>query len=275
MRVLARTVDNFVDQNRLDREFAHLLDGDEDDDDQSYDGSDEEDQPGRPAEQPDGTDDDVDCSETTLRSTARSPEPSNGRRTNLEQDEELAPEDMPVTIVVKADNANTLASVLDALGDWGDVENPTENAGEQLAAEESESNPEGFLERVPRRQPQEWGEGDLQHKQRRRLLVSVAHAGVGAVTSSDVRLARDCECPVFAHNVRTDASATRELKRVGGGVVPALPEAAVAVGEEVSVGIGGQEGFIGRAGEGRECVVVSETVGELLGEIERFVLRVR
>ncbi|CAN0052680.1 unnamed protein product, partial [Ectocarpus sp. 12 AP-2014] len=276
VRLLARTIDNFIDHNKLDREFAHLLGGDEDDDDQSHDGSDEDDQPGRPAEQPDGTDDDVDYSETTLRSTTRSPEPSNRRRSNLEEQEELAPEDMPVTIVVKTDNANTLASVLDALGDWGDVENPTENVGEQLAAETSDSNPEGVLERVRRRQPQEWGEGDLQHKQRRRLLVSVAHSGVGAVTSSDVRLARDCECPVFAHNVRTDASATRELKRVGGSVVPALPEgAAVAVGEEVSVGIGGQEGFMGGAGEGRECVVVSETVGELLGEIERFVLRVR
>ncbi|CAM9259184.1 unnamed protein product [Ectocarpus sp. 4 AP-2014] len=276
VRLLARAIDNFIDHNKLDREFAHLLGGDEDDDDQSHDGSDEKDQPGRPAEQPDGTGDDVDYSETTLRSAARSPEPSNRRRSNLEQQEELAPEDMPVTIVVKTDNANTLASVLDALGDWGDVENPTENVGEQLAVEASDSNPEGVLERVRRRQPQEWGEGDLQHKQRRRLLVSVAHSGIGAVTSSDVRLARDCECPVFAHNVRTDASATRELKRVGGGVVPALPEgAAVAVGQEVSVGIGGQEGFIGRAGEGRECVVVSETVGELLGEIERFVLRVR
>ncbi|CAM9222679.1 unnamed protein product [Ectocarpus fasciculatus] len=277
VRALARTVDNFVDHNKLDKEFAHLLDRDEDHDDQSHDGSDEDDQSGRPLEQPDGTGDDVDYSETTLRSTARSPEQSNRRRHNLEEEEELAPEDMPVTIVVKTDNANTLASVLDALGDWGDVENPTENVGEQhFAAEAPESSPEGDLERVRQRRPQEWGEGDLQHKQRRRLLVSVAHSGVGAVTSSDVRLARDCECPVFAHNVRTDASATRELKRVGGGVVPALPEGgAVAVGEEVSIGIGGQEGFIGRAGEGRECVVVSKTVGELLGEIERFVLRVR
>ncbi|CAB1120457.1 unnamed protein product [Ectocarpus sp. CCAP 1310/34] len=276
VRLLARTIDNFVDHNKLDRGFAHLLRGDEDDDDLSHDGSDEDDQPGRPAEQPVGTGDDVDYSETTLKSTARSPEPSSRRRSNLEQQEELAPEDMPVTIVVKTDNANTLASVLDALGDWGDVDNSTENVGEQLAAEASDSNPEGVLERVRRKKPQEWREDDLQHKQRRRLLVSVAHSGVGAVTSSDVRLARDCECPVFAHNVRTDASATRELKRVGGGVVPALPEgAAAAVGEEVSVGIGGQEGFIGRAGEGRECVVVSETVGELLGEIERFVLRVR
>lgn len=223
------------------------------------------------------------------------------------EEEDLAPENMPVTIVIKADSANTLASVLDAVGDWGDVENPEESSGERsaderLAEERSaegspknaaqkdsggfpgaengrgeEKGAQGLRQQAQQHPRPEWGEKDLQHKQRRRLVVSVARSGVGAVTTSDVRLARDCECPVFAHNVRADAAAARELKRVGGTVVTAMPEGAAGGSgdEEVDVGVGGQEGFVGRAGEGRECVVVSETVGELLGEIERFVLRVR
>lgn len=193
--------------------------------------------------------------------------------------ENLSPEDMPVTIVVKADSANTLASILDALGDWGDVEHADgrfTQGSQGTSGGDSEASE--TWDKQGREEPlqmlrQDWGEGDLQHKQRRRLVVSVARSGVGAVTSSDVYLARDCECPVFAHNVRTDATAARELRRVGGGVVSAIPEGTVADG--ANVGVGGKEGFIGRAGEGRECVVVSETVGELLGEIERFVLRVR
>lgn len=197
----------------------------------------------------------------------------------FDDEDEVAPEDMPVTIVVKADSANTLASILDALGDWGDVETQEEMTTEALETP-SEAAPAGSasgsreaIVGEMKSTRYEWGEGDLQHKQRQRLVVSVARSGVGAVTTSDVRLARDCECPVFAHNVKADAAAAKEIKRVGGEVLSAVPEGVVVEG--IGAGVGGKEGFIGRAGEGRECVVVSETVGELLGEIERFVLRVR
>lgn len=296
MRVLARTIDTFVDHYRLERDFPHLLDNEDEVDE--ADGSVEKKGDGPEQgviDQPDGVggDDDGKGVSAARERVDSSDERPTRRRQGSDEEEYLNPEDMPVTIVVKADTANTLASVLDALGDWGDVKNFQESSSEErckehLAAEacerisgdslagnernEEEGAPGMLQPWLPRHQ--EWGEDDLQHKQRRRLVVSVACSGVGAVTSSDVRLARDCECPVFAHNVKTDAAATKELKRVGGAVVSALPEGAVGA-EDIGVGVGGQEGFIGRAGEGRECVVVSETVGELLGEIERFVLRVR
>lgn len=299
MRTLAGTIDNFIDHYRLERDFSHLLDGEDADEDgeEGDDGDDEarqsdahDDQDGQSELPITETDGNVDSSTPAQKRIAAASERPNRRQDHNSRDEEddLAPEDMPVTVVVKADSANTLASVLDALGDWGDVESleqrqhdafpeeePGGKAGEASTGSGDRRKRDENSGRVENN-GQEWGEHDLQHKQRRRLVVSVARAGVGAVTSSDVRLARDCECPVFAHNVKADASASRELKRVGGGVVPALPEGAVATNDEkVDVGIGGLEGFIGRAGEGKECIVVSETVGELLGEIERFVLRVR
>lgn len=257
-------MDSFIDHRRLERDFPHLVGrvrSDEADDNNS---------------RQEATDADGKCE--TVES---SPVPTRGlfeRQKGIFDDEDdLAPEDMPVTVVVKADSANTLASILDALGDWGDVEDPQEISNdhfEEISVEGGgRSGERSSGGRETHQQRREWGEGDLQHKQRRRLLVDVAHSGVGVVTFSDVRLARDCECPVFAHNVRADATAARELRRVGGGVVAAVPEAAAVDG--VDGGVGGEEGFIGRAGVGKECVVVSETVGELLGEIERFVLRVR
>lgn len=285
-------MDSFVDHRRLERDFPHLL---QETASGEVDLADEPHGPGEPS----------DCLEEMGSTGGPSAAARNGheQRKGLvdDDDDDLSPEEMPVTIVVKADSANTLASILDALGDWGDVEytedsftrdshetseeyfetsdklileggGASEKSNLEGGGASDESKLEGGGERV-QKQRQEWGESDLQHKQRRRLIVSVARSGVGAVTSSDVYLARDCECPVFAHNVRADATAARELRRVGGGVVPAIPEGTVADGADV--GVGGQEGFIGRAGEGRECVVVSETVGELLGEIERFVLRVR
>lgn len=304
VRSLAGTIADFIDHYRLERDFSHLL-GEEGEDEDEEEGDYKDDDVARssnthgeqdvqsdlPIRETDGTDGESVGSSTPgqRRVTASSEwaERHQAYNDRAAEEADLAPEDMPVTIVVKADSANTLASVLDALGDWGDVESleqrrnydlPEEQPGVKARAStgntdrsEGDGNVEGAGYTGP-----EWGEHDLQHKQRRRLVVSVARSGVGAVTSSDVCLARDCECPVFAHNVKADASAARELKRVGGGVVPALPESAVAAGDErVDVGVGGLEGFIGRAGEGRECVVVSETVGELLGEIERFVLRVR
>lgn len=321
VRVLARTIDDFVDHYRLERDFHHLLDSwdhelEESSDEGLEDGNGErqtqhpeqfiEEPPGRPHGGIVGT-------SLPSRETRAADELDHVKRPRQlgaggEEEEYLAPEDMPVTIVIKADSANTLASVLDAVGDWGDVENPEDSPGEHpvdgrlpekhcaegspgnAAQKSSECSPAAGNGREEeeggqglRQQAQcprlDWGEKDLQHKQRRRLVVSVARSGIGAVTTSDVRLARDCECPVFAHNVRADAAAARELRRVGGAVVKAMPEGAVGGGgdeEEAGVvGVGGREGFIGRAGEGRECVVVSETVGELLGEIERFVLRVR
>ncbi len=308
VRALACTIDDYVDHYRLERDFPHLLDsGDDGGSDGIADGvvqtGDEQQEPPRPpwqqleqpVDQPAGRMDDGAAGLVGVSSAAReavAADPFERRQqhgVSGEEEEYLAPEDMPVTIVVKADSANTLASVLDALGDWGDVQSLEERPGER-SAEAIRPNGEkhsvefcaaesarGCDEEGPQQPRQEWGEGDLQHKQRRRLVVSVARSGVGAVTSSDVRLARDCECPVFAHNVRADAAAARELKRVGGAVVSAMPEGAVVGGEvdQAGVGVGGQDGFIGRAGEGRECIVVSETVGELLGEIERFVLRVR
>lgn len=332
VRAMARTIDDFVDHYRLERDFPHLLDmdiGDEKLDESSDEGEeghgDDEHLSQQPEQSVQGSPGRPDssgniggvggvggASSAAARGTKAAGEVERPRRPRQhgagggEEEEELAPEDMPVTIVIKADSANTLASVLDAVGDWGDVENPEERPGEQSVDEEhlpkepsaegraknntaAQNGAGGFAAAAgnetgggPQQKAQhprpDWGEKDLQHKQRRRLVVSVARSGVGAVTTSDVRLARDCECPVFAHNVRADAAAARELKRVGGAVVNALPEGAVAGSgdEEVAVvGVGGQDGFIGRAGEGRECVVVSETVGELLGEIERFVLRVR
>ncbi|CAM9255833.1 unnamed protein product [Hapterophycus canaliculatus] len=290
VRTLAGTIDSFIDHYRLEREFAHLLDS-EDGEKNEGEGDDKDDDVDQPDTETDGTDhESVGSPAMGQRKASAVSEWSKRRQAYNDRAEEdyLTPEDMPVTIVVKADSANTLASVLDALGDWGDVESleqsnsdafpdekPGDKAGEAYAGSgerrEDNENVQG-----PGHTGQEWGEHDLQHKQRRRLVVSVARSGLGAVTSSDVRLARDCECPVFAHNVKTDASAAKELKRVGGSVVPALPEGAVvAGGGRIDVGVGGLEGFVGRAGEGKECVVVSETVGELLGEIERFVLRVR
>lgn len=307
MRALACTIDDFVDNYRLERDFSHLLDNGEDEEscgiaDGAVETDDEQQQPlppqprqqlEQPVDQPAGRMDDgvaggVDVSSAAREEVAAADafeRPKRRRRrqhgvSGEEEEKDLAPEDMPVTIVVKTDSANTLASVLDALGDWGDVESPEETSanGEKHSVDFcAAETARGCDEEGPQQPRQEWGEGDLQHKQRRRLVVSVARSGVGAVTSSDVRLARDCECPVFAHNVGADAAAARELKRVGGAVVSAMPEGAV-VGrdiDEAGVGVGGQDGFIGRAGEGRECIVVSETVGELLGEIERFVLRVR
>lgn len=270
VRALARTIDSFIDHRRLERDFPQLLE------ESALVDADLADEPGGPAEPSDR----VEMAKTGDPSAARNEH--DQRKGLVFDDDNLSPEDMPVTIVVKADSANTLASILDALGDWGDVDHVTDDSfstrdsqeasdGDSEASEKRNEEGRGGPLQMPKRQ--DWGEGDLQHKQRRRLVVSVARSGVGAVTSSDVYLARDCESPVFAHNVRADATAARELRRVGGGVVPAMSEGTVADGADV--GIGGQEGFIGRAGEGRECVVVSETVGELLGEIERFVLRVR
>lgn len=186
-------------------------------------------------------------------------------------DDDMATENMPVTVVVKADTANTLASIQDALGDWGDVERFQEKVEGQCEGHHGGCNHEGAGGEGTREQAQtrQWGEADLQHKQRQRLVISVAHSGVGSVTSSDVRLARDCECPVFAHNVRADATAAKELRRVGGVVVAARSEG------ETDEDFEWDDRRIGRAGQGRECIVVSDTVGELLGEIERFVLRVR
>lgn len=281
---MERTIDRFIDHWRLKRDFPNLLRPVEEHADSllKYEPDDCVD-PNHP--QAEGV--------VTLKSNP--PEPITGGA-GLQQargptyvrlpvdEKDLAPEDMPVTIVVKADSANTLASILDALGDWGDVENPEENSEENSEGvslleknvckgwkeDEDRVAVEGLTEK---KQRQEWGEGDLQHKQRQRLIVSVARSGVGAVTSSDVFIARDCECPVFAHNVKADTAASRELKRVGGRIVAALPEGTVA--GDVVTGVGGHERFLGRAREGRESVVVSETVGELLGEIERFVLRVR
>ncbi|CAM9105762.1 unnamed protein product [Scytosiphon promiscuus] len=304
VRTLAGTMDNFIDHYRLERDFSHLLTEEREDEEEE-----EGDEETNDVYRPDAHGEHGGPSDTTFRATdgmdgrsVGSPSPPGQTTTtpasewpkprlaysNPAEDDDLAPEDMPVTIVVKADSANTLASVIDALGDWGDVQSPERSdPGDFLGAgpgDEAGEAPAGSGDRrrdggspgAVQHGWQDWGEHDLQHKQRRRLVVSVARAGVGAVTSSDVRLARDCECPVFAHNVKADASASRELKRVGGGVVPALPEGAVNPGDaSVDVGVGGLEGYIGRAGEGKECVVVSETVGELLGEIERFVLRVR
>lgn len=295
VRALTRTIDSFIDHRRLERDFPHLLLEEDTSSEASL--TKEPDGPGEPYFTR-GAD------KTGAPSAAGQGEPSFGGGTGkmgapsaegngheqrkglaVDHDGSLSEEDMPVTIVVKADSANTLASILDALGDWGDVERakndfPRDSQEPSTSQENSEETSEGrgSWDEDGRReavqiQRQDWGEGDLQHKQRRRLVVSVARSGVGAVTSSDVVLARDCECPVFAHNVSADAAAARELRRVGGGVVPAIAEGVMTDGADV--GVGGQEGFIGRAGEGRECVVVSETVGELLGEIERFVLRVR
>lgn len=218
VRLLGQTIGNFIDHRRLENDFQHLLER--------------------------GPDNDVLQEGDNVNSdTTKGVESDPKRHTRAVLEEE----DMPVSIVVKADSANTLASILDAVSDWSEVDNAEEDNVERPLA------------------------GQEQHRPSQRLLVSVARSGVGAITSSDVSLARDCECPVFAHSVTADASASRELKRVGGGIVKALPE-----GYEGEIrGVGGQDGFIGRAGEGRECVVVSETVGELLGEIERFVLRVR
>lgn len=330
---MARTIDDFIDHYRLERAFPHLLDSSGDDElDESSDEGDLEDGDERPTQQlqqlieePPGQPDGggggggsgiVGTSSSAAREARAADElerPERPRQHGVGggEDEEPAPEDMPVTIVIKTDSANTLASVLDAVGDWGDVESPEEGSGERSVDEHSaeeraagasprnaarkgaggfpaagdgrgeEEASQGRLRQQAQGQQHQrpdWGEKDLQHKQRRRLVVSVARSGVGAVTTSDVRLARDCECPVFAHNVRADAAAARELKRVGGAVLKAVPEGAVGGSGDEKVhlaGVGGKEGFIGRAGEGRECVVVSETVGELLGEIERFVLRVR
>lgn len=225
VRLLGQTMDNFIDYRRLENDFQHLLVG-PDNDDRQGDGGDGVMQG-----------DNVKLDIKGVKSDVKRPTMPAA----------LEEEDMPVSIVVKADSANTLASILDALGDWSEIDEAKE----------------GHIERPL--------EGQEKHRPSQRLLVSVARSGVGAITSSDVRLARDCECPVFAHSVTADAIASRELKAAGGGIVKALPE-----GWEGEIrGVGGQEGFIGRAGEGRECVVVSETVGELLGEIERFVMRVR
>lgn len=270
VRALSRTMDGFIDYGRLASDFPHLLEVDAAAEVDEISGTDITDgMTQHEARVEHDTCHDIEDHPPAGKSAFERP------KGLLDDDDDLAPEEMPVTVVVKADSANTLASILDALGDWGDVDNSetSSNGQSQLTREDRVGGEQ--KERAPLgRHAQEWGEGDLQHKQRQRLVVSVARSGVGAVTSSDVRLARDCECPVFAHNVKADASATRELKRVGGGVIAAIPE-----GEDLSEvawgGIGGKEGFIGRAGEGRECVVTSETVGELLGEIERFVLRVR
>lgn len=254
VRSLGQTIGNFIDLRRMESDFPHLLEG-----------------PANGDRQEDGA---IEGSSVVVTlDTAKGMESSRvetespKRLTRLQSDDEE--EDMPVSIVVKADSANTLASILDALDDWGEIDEAEDGPHESKDHVERPLADQGHLEH-PRRP---LGESDLQHRPRQRLVVSVAHSGVGAVTSSDVRLARDCECPVFAHSVTADASASRELKTVGGGIVKALPEGAVY--EREILGVGGQEGFIGRAGEGRECVVISETVGELLGEIERFVLRVR
>lgn len=66
---------------------------------------------------------------------------------------------------------------------------------------------------------------------------------------------------MFAHNVQPDRVARKTLRRTGRSVIAAAPESTVP----------DDSGIVYKRGE----VVVSETVGELLGEIERFVLRVR
>lgn len=261
VRVLARRIDNFVDHRKLARDFQHLLEEDPTDENDGQNETDVFDADGN----------------VTDENRVESREPPAKKRA-LERpkrlskdDDDMAPENMPVTVVVKADTANTLASIQDALGDWGDVERFQENVEGQSEGNPGGGSHEGVAGQRTRDQEQtrQWGEADLQHKQRRRLVISLAHSGVGSVTSSDVRLARDCECPVFAHNVRADASAAKELKRVGGVVVAARSE------EEAGEDFEWDDRRIGRAGQGRECIVVSDTVGELLGEIERFVLRVR
>ena len=264
VRVLARTIINFVDHRRLESDFPHLLDGEE------VDGAPLDKERENTGERSGASD----CvAEETIKDVESSRAQSTMPKRLMKQGtghDELAQEDMPVTIVVKADSANTLASILDALDDWSDLKSSEDGPGETSSgvAVDKALQDQGNQEQ----RNGQLGESDLQHKPRQRLLVSVARSGIGAVTSSDVRIARDCECPVFAHGVTTDASASRELKRAGGGIIKASPEGTAWERETQEIG---QEGFIGRAGEGRECVVVSETVGELLGEIERFVLRVR
>lgn len=266
MRKLAGDIDSFVDHTKVERDFRHLLEEDPTADE--TDSRNETD-----AFDANGNDTDENASESCETPTRRSaPERP---KSLLEEDDDMAPENMPVTVVVKADTANTLASILDALGDWGDVERIQVNVAGQCEGNPGDGGSHEDARRekgrggVGQEQPKQWGEADLQHKQRQRLVVSVARSGVGAVTSSDVRLARDCACPVFAHNVRADATAAKELRRVGGGLVTAAPEGETGGSSEWD------DSRIGRAGKGRECVVMSETVGELLGEIERFVLRVR
>lgn len=72
---------------------------------------------------------------------------------------------------------------------------------------------------------------------------------------------RNAKIQVFAHNVKPDSQANKRLQQKGWSVVSAAPEGALDHPRSASWA-GGQ-------------VVVSETVGELLGEIERFVLSVR
>lgn len=158
----------------------------------------------------------------------------------VEEEEELEQEDMPVTVVIKADSANTLASLVDALRDCRDLELEDGDADQGTPDE---------------------GKSERGWRPRQRLVVSLARARVGAVTSSDIQLARDCESPVFAHNVAPDSTALKALRQRGSGVVAAAPEGDTT--HPRSAAWAGGE------------VVVSETVGELLGEIERFVVSAR
>ncbi|CAM9168684.1 unnamed protein product [Choristocarpus tenellus] len=120
-------------------------------------------------------------------------------------------------VVVKTDTANTLASVLDALHDWGASDGAT--------------------------------------------VVKVVHASVGAVTSANILLAKDCECAVFAHNVRLDATAKKELGRWGRVVASSPLRTILSEGASIPQG----------KGNGKQVgVVVAETVEELLLEIKHF-----
>lgn len=160
-------------------------------------------------------------------------------------EDQLVQKDMPVTVVVKADSANALASIMDAIGDWRDW---------QEQRPEQESQKTGIdLSNVDEKE-RGW-------RPKQRLAVSVARSGIGAVTSSDVKLAEDCESPVFAHNVRPDWAANKTLRKTGRSIIAAAAEGTIPDDSDADY----------KRGE----VVVSETVGELLGEIERFVMRVR
>lgn len=216
-------MDHFIDQLRLEMEFGHLA-----------------------AEELNALP--VNVTESAERAADIVPVENSELDNELDRfqipettEDDLAEENTPIAVVVKADSANTLASVLDALRDCREfkIQCREHDMDKNLTASDNDTEDCGW-------------------RPKRRLFVSVARARIGAVTSSDVKLAKDCESPVFAHNVRPDSSAMRTLRRTGGTVVAAAPEGNIAH-HRSDAWVGGE-------------VVISETVGELLGEIERFAL---
>ncbi|KAG5187545.1 hypothetical protein JKP88DRAFT_307344 [Tribonema minus] len=110
---------------------------------------------------------------------------------------EEEPELLCTPVVLKADTANSLAALLDAIDENRDIQ-----VGAAAAAAQLVYSKRTYRERAP-----------LYGKAKLVAMDMVISAGIGIVTESDVRAADAARCPVFAFNARADAGGRRLARR--------------------------------------------------------------